>query len=136
MDTDASATRRRLLAALATVGIGTFGGCVRTGLTMRTDGVDGSEVFESVSLSESWTANKAVGTVTLTEDAATDASVRELAVIGSDGEDAWNGQLQPGQTSVTDARFPVGETAALVAANGSGTYVDSVTVTVGGSSFP
>ncbi|SFR32789.1 hypothetical protein [Halogeometricum limi] len=138
MDTEDSPsyTRRRLLAGLTAVGLTTLGGCVSTGLSLRTDGLSDSDVFESVSLSESWTANRAVGTVSLTDTATTEHSVRELAVIDSEGSSVWNSPIAPGQTSVSDARFPVGKPARLVAADNSGAFVEEVGVTVSGSSFP
>lgn len=136
MDTELSPTRRRLLAGLATVGAAALGGCVTTGLSLRTDGVDASNVFESVSLSESWTANKAVASVKLTESATTERNVRELAVVDSDGSSVWSDTVAAGQTNVSDVRLPVGEPATLTATDNTGAFVESVTVSVGGSSFP
>lgn len=135
MDTEPSHSRRRLLAGLGTAAVAALGGCVTSGLSMRTEGVDDSDVFESVSLSESWTANEAVGKVKLTERATTEANVRTLAVIDSEGDSVWSDTVSPGQTAVSDARFPVGP-ATLVAADNSDAFVGSVSVTVDGSSLP
>lgn len=138
MDTGDSSptTRRRLLKAIPAVGAASVAGCVTTGLSLRTDGVDGSGVFESVSLSESWTASVATASVTLTEAATVDSDVRELAVVDGTGTDVWTDTVEPTQTSVSGARFPVGETATLAAADNSGAFVERVSVTVSGSSVP
>ncbi|ELZ30882.1 hypothetical protein C474_10486 [Halogeometricum pallidum JCM 14848] len=131
-----SHTRRRLLAGLSAVGVAALGGCVTTGLSLSADGVDESEVFDSLSLSESWTANKAVVKVTLTDTATTQQNVRKVAIIDAKGSSVWSDTVDPGQTSVSGARFPVGQTATLAASDHNDAFVDSVSVTLSGSSIP
>ncbi|MDS0296001.1 hypothetical protein [Halogeometricum luteum] len=133
---EGSHTRRRLLAGLSAVGVASLGGCVTTGLSLSADGVDESGVFDSLSLSESWTANKAVVKVTLTDAATTRQNVRKVAVIDGEGSSVWTDTVDPGQTSVTGARFPVNQTATLTASDNDDAFVDSVSVTLNGSSIP
>ncbi|MDS0297307.1 hypothetical protein NDI76_00940 [Halogeometricum sp. S1BR25-6] len=133
---EGSHTRRRLLAGLSAVGVASLGGCVTTDLSLSADGVGESDVFDSLSLSESWTANKAVVKVTLTDAATTERNVRKVAVIDSEGSSVWTDTVDPGQTSVSGARFPVGQTATLTASDNDDAFVDSVSVTLNGSSLP
>lgn len=131
-----SHTRRRLLAGLSAVGVASLGGCVTTDLSLSADGVGESDVFDSLSLSESWTANKAVVKVTLTDAATTQQNVRKLAIIDAEGSSVWSDTVNPGQTNVGGARFPVGRTAMLTASDNNDAFVDSVSVTLSGSSIP
>jgi hypothetical protein len=128
--------RRRFLAALASVGSLGLGGCVTTGLSLETENVDSSPVFETVSLSETWTANSAVASVALHRDAVLERSVAELSVIAADGESVWAGTLDPGQTSVGQVQLPVNTSATVYAVNASGAVVDGVDVAVRGSRLP
>jgi hypothetical protein len=127
-------SRRRLLAggALATA---TTSGCITTGIDVRSD-LSESGVFRSITLMESWTANQATATVTLTERATREANVRELAVIDPSGSSVWTGKVQPAQTSVSNVMLPVGGSVTLAAADASGKFVEQVTITVAGKKWP
>lgn len=133
---ETSVSRRRYLAGGVTAFCVGSAGCVTTGLRLETDGVESSDIFDSVSLSESWTASNATATVKITEEAAKEANVRELSVVGPDGSSVWAGTVEPGQTSVSNVLLPAGKSATIVAADGSKRYVDDVTVQVTGSTIP
>lgn len=134
--TEQSMSRRSYLASgVAALCVGTAG-CVTTGLRLETEGVDSSDIFESISLSESWTASNATATVTLTEAAAKEASIRELGVVDAKGSSVWAGAVDPGQKSVSNVLLPIKESATVVAANASKEFVDEVTVRVVGSTIP
>lgn len=135
-DEAAGVSRRRYLASgLAAVAVGTAG-CVTTGLRIESEGVESSDVFDSISLSESWTASNATVTVNLTERAAKQGNVRKVSVVSASGSSVWAGTVDPGQTSISNALLPVGETATLVAVNGSDEYIDDISVRIVGSSIP
>jgi hypothetical protein len=129
-------SRRAYLAGGVTALSAGAAGCMTTGLQLETDGVDASEIFDSFSLSESWTASNATAVVTLTQRAARTANVRELSVVAADGSSIWSGDVEPGQTSVSNVLLPTGEAATVVAADGSENFVDAVTVRVAGSTVP
>lgn len=137
-ETDDGCTRSRrqyLTGAAVAVAVGTAG-CVSTNLRVESNGVDGSSVFDAVSLAESWATGNATATVTLTESATKEKNVRTVTVIDSKGGSVWSGSLDPGQTSVSNVRIPVGKSATLVAADESGKFVDEIAVRVSGSSIP
>ncbi|WP_233203929.1 hypothetical protein [Halegenticoccus soli] len=128
--------RRRLLAGAAAAASVGFGGCLTTGLRASVDGLSGSNVFEDVSLAESWATTRTTAKVTLTRRATRAVGVRELAVVSSSGSEVWTGSVVAGQTSVSDVVFPVGSPATLTAADYDGAFVDAVTVTVDGRTIP
>ncbi|MFC4359804.1 hypothetical protein ACFO0N_17810 [Halobium salinum] len=127
-------SRRRLLAGSA-VALAATSGCVTTGMQVQGD-LSGSNVFESVSLMESWTANQATAKLALTDTATTELNVRRLAVIDSQGSSVWTGAVEPAQTSVSNVMLPVGSPVTLAAANASGEFVDRVEITVVGDTVP
>ncbi|SEO59234.1 hypothetical protein SAMN04487948_103391 [Halogranum amylolyticum] len=129
-------SRRHYLAGgVAALSVGTAG-CVTTGLRLETEDVESSDVFDSVSLSESWTASTATAKVKLTESGAKESNVRGLTTVASDGSSTWAGTVDAGQTSVSNVLLPVGESATIVAANGSKEFVGEVSVRVVGSTVP
>lgn len=127
-------SRRRLLVG-GSVALAATSGCLTTGIRVQAD-LSGSEVFESVSLMESWSANRATGKLTLTDAATTELNVRDLAVVDSSGSSVWSGTVVPAQTSISNVALPVGQPAVLAAANASGEFVERVEVRVVGNSFP
>jgi hypothetical protein len=106
------------------------------GLTVRAEDVASSTVFEDVSLSESWTANSAVVSVSLARDAVVEQSIAELSVVDAAGKSVWTGSVEPGQTRVSQVHLPVNTGATIYAVDASGAIVDDVDVSVRGSRLP
>lgn len=124
-------SRRRLLAAGATLGSVGLGGCLTAGPTLRASGLSGSQVFERLVATEPWSIKQIAASIALTPAATMELGVRGLAVIASDGTDFWTGTVEAGQTSV-NGYFPADGTATLTATDYDGQFVERLRVDVGG----
>ncbi len=133
-------TRRRAIRSLAAGAVGTstaLAGCVTTDLSVTADGVEGSDVFESFSLSDSisWGSNRAWVGASLTDAATTDLQVRSLTVVTPSGSAYWTGTVSGGATSATMS-VPVGTRVTVSAFDSDDALVDSLPLRVGGNTFP
>jgi hypothetical protein len=134
-DRRASTVSRRRLLTGGALAIAATSGCVTTGMDVRGD-LSESGVFRSVSLMETWSVNQATATVRLTDRATRAIGVREVAVIDASGSSVWTGKVQPAQTTLSNVMLPVGRPVTLAAADASGSFVEEVTLTVGGEDWP
>jgi hypothetical protein len=110
-------------------------GCITVDPTLDAD-VEGSSVFEGVTVSEPWVNGLVEASVALTLEATRERAVRELAVTTGDGSAVWTGAVAPTQTSVSSVLFPPEGTATLAAADNAGRFVEAVRVRASGTRFP
>lgn len=134
-----SPSRRRVVvgtAGLAASALGStaLAGCVTVSPRIEAD-LSGSEVFASISATESWAASRTTATVGLTPQATRSGGVRELVVV-SDGSTVTTVEVDTGQTNVSNVSFPATGTASLLAIDGDGAPVAEVTVRVTGRVVP
>ncbi|MCT9094396.1 hypothetical protein, partial [Haloarchaeobius sp. HME9146] len=87
-------SRRRLVGGLAAVGLPLLGGCLTTDLSVDAPAIQQSEVFASVSRTESWATSSTRVDVTLTRQATRTLGVAKLVVI-ADGSGYDAATLQP-----------------------------------------
>jgi hypothetical protein len=127
----ASIGRRRLLqggAAALAVGLG---GCVSTEPRVETSGVDGSEVFDSVSVAESVVGKRAILSISLTEAATTDLGVRRVNSVTQSGSNYQVREVESGETSLK-LYVPTRQRTTITATNYSGETIATIEVQVTG----
>ncbi|WP_435359534.1 hypothetical protein [Haloarchaeobius sp. DFWS5] len=127
-------TRRRVCGLVALAGLSGLGGCLTTDIGVETPGIESSDVFESVTRTESWATSTTRVDVTLTTQATRDLGVAELVVM-KDGSDFYTTELKPTATAATVV-LPTTGTATVVAVDGLGSVVAEQEMSVTGGRFP
>ncbi len=128
---EARRSRRAFLGAAAAAGLVGTSGCLTLDPKVSVSGIDDSEVFEKVSVSEPWASGRVSASVSLTPEATTRYGVRKLTVISSSGSEFDTGTVQSGQSS-KKVFVPVGKST-LSAVDFDGKTVDTVSVKVSGN---
>ncbi|GAA0199801.1 hypothetical protein ACFFQF_00605 [Haladaptatus pallidirubidus] len=124
-------SRRKFLGATVGAGIGGLSGCLTLNPNVSVSGLADSQIFEKVSVSDSWASGRVVASVSLTPTATTESGVRDLTVISSSGTEFDTAAVRSGQTKKS-IFLPVGKST-LTAVDFDGKTVESVEVTVRGN---
>ena len=110
-----------------------FGGCLTLDPAVTANTND-SAVFESVSVSESWSSQRVRASVSLATNPA--GNVTQITVVAEDGTTFSVVNTDPGQTSVV-LELPANRNATLVAADTvNGTTIEKLNVTASGNELP
>lgn len=121
------------MAAMVVCGLA-FGGCLTLGPTVTAD-TNESAVFESVSVSESWSSQRVRAKATLASTPAA-GNVTQITVVTANGKTFSTINTDPGQTSVV-LELPANRNATLVASDTvNGTTIEKLNVTTGGNTIP
>lgn len=123
---------RVLLVAMVVCGLA-FGGCLTLDPVVTANTND-SAVFESVSVSESWSSQRVRASASLATNPV--GNVTQITVVAEDSTTFSVVNTDPGQTSVV-LELPANRNATLVAADTvNGTTIEKLNVTASGNELP
>lgn len=123
---------RVLLVAMVVCSLA-FGGCLTLDPAVTANTND-SAVFESVSVSESWSSQRVRASASLATNPA--GNVTQITVVAEDSTTFSVVNTDPGQTSVV-LELPANRNATLVAADTvNGTTIEKLNVTASGNELP
>jgi hypothetical protein len=125
--------RQQGLMAVLVIGLLALGGCLTYNPSVTTETTT-SNVFETVSVNESWASGRIRATAHLTSSPAA-GNVTQITVIGENGKSFSTSPVDPGQTSVL-IMLPPNQHVTLVASDTiNGTTLATQNVTTSGTTL-
>ena len=125
--------RRQVLVTVLVIGLLALGGCLTYNPSVSMETTT-SNVFETVSVNESWASGRIRATAHLTSSPVA-GNVTQITVIGENGKSFSTSSVDPGQTSVL-LRLPPNQHVTLVASDTiNGTTLATLNVTTSGTTL-